>query len=70
MQNLQPLLVSRKETSTDLSLMLSSDGKDIFAFLDTALLERISCSRERLEYKILVGRIVNSGPGSVPVIVS
>ncbi len=61
MQNLQPLLVSRKETATDLSLMLSSDGKDIFAFLDTALLERISCSRERLEYKILVGRMVNAG---------
>jgi hypothetical protein len=61
MHNLQPLLVSRKETATDLSLMLSSDGKDIFAFLDTALLERISCSRERLEYKILVGRMVNAG---------
>jgi hypothetical protein len=61
MQNLQPLLVSRKPTATDLSLMLSSDGKDIFAFLDTALLERISCSRERLEYKILVGRMVNAG---------
>jgi hypothetical protein len=61
MQNLQPLLVSRKEAATDLSLMLSSDGKDIFAFLDTALLERISCCRERLEYKILVGRMVNAG---------
>ena len=61
MHNLQPLLVSRKDTSTDLSLMLSSDGKDIFAFLDTALLERISCSREKLEYKILVGRMVNAG---------
>ncbi len=61
MQNLQPLLVSRKEAATDLSLMLSSDGKDIFAFLDTALLERISCSRERLEYKILVGRMLNAG---------
>ncbi len=61
MQNLQPLLVSRKCTATDLSLMLSSDGKDIFAFLDTALLERIGCSRDRLEYKILVGRMVNAG---------
>jgi len=61
MHNLQPLLISRKGTATDLSLMLSSDGRDIFAFLDTALLERISCSRERLEYKILVGRMVNAG---------
>ena len=61
MHNLQPLLISRKGTATDLSLMLSSDGKDIFVFLDTALLERISCSRERLEYKILVGRMVNAG---------
>ena len=61
MENLQPLLVSCKYTATDLSLMLSSDGRDIFAFLDTALLERISCSPEKLEYKILVGRMVNAG---------
>jgi len=61
MNNIQPLLVSRNSAATDMSLMLSSDGKDIFAFLDTALLERVSCSPERLEYKLLVGRMVNAG---------
>lgn len=61
MQNIQPLLVSRNSAATDLSLMLSSDGRDIFAFLDTALFERISCSPDRLEYKLLVGRMVNAG---------
>ncbi len=61
MNNIQPLLLSRNNAATDLSLMLWSDGRDIFAFLDTALLERVSCSAEKLEYKFLVGRMVNAG---------
>ena len=61
MENLQSLLVCCKGVASDLSLMISEDQHDIFAFLGTALLERIPCNRNLLQYKILVGRMVNAG---------
>ena len=47
--------------ATDLSLFLSEDGSDILAFLGVALLERIPCSPQQLQYKMLIGRMVNAG---------
>jgi len=60
MSNIQPLLVSRKGTTSDLSLMLSSDSTQIFVFLGTSLLERINASPAELQYKLMVGRMVNA----------
>lgn len=47
--------------ATDLSLFLSEDGSDILAFLGVALLERIRCCPQQLQYKMLIGRMVNAG---------
>ncbi len=61
MANLQPLLVGGNGAVTDLQLVVSENSDSILVFLGTAVLERIRCSREALEYKMLVGRLVNAG---------
>ncbi len=59
--NLQPLPVGGNGAVTDLQLVVSENSDSILVFLGTAVLERIRCSREALEYKMLVGRLVNAG---------
>lgn len=61
MSTLQPLLMGDSSVTTDLSLFLSEDGSDILAFLGVALLERIRCCPQQLQYKMLIGRMVNAG---------
>ena len=59
--NVQPLLCPGNGVATDLQLVLSEDSDSILVFLGTAVLERIRCSREALQYKMLVGRLANAG---------
>lgn len=61
MQNLQPLLTPRHGLGSDLCLFSSSDDSELFAFLGTALLERVPFRPEVLRYKMMVGRLVNAG---------
>lgn len=61
MQNLQPLLTPRHGLGTDLSLFSSSDDSELFAFLGTALLERVPFRPDVLRYKMMVARLVNAG---------
>ncbi len=61
MSTLQPLLMGDSTVATDLSLFLSEDGSNILAFLGVALLERIRSSPQQLQYKMLIGRMVNAG---------
>lgn len=61
MRNLQPLLTPRHGLGSDLALFPSGDGSELFAFLGTALLERVPFRPEVLRYKMMVGRLVNAG---------
>lgn len=61
MTTLQPILMGDSSVATDLSLFLSEDGSDLLAFLGVALLERIRCCPRQLQYKMLIGRMVNAG---------
>jgi len=61
MDTLQPALVGGECVASDLSLFFSEDHADVLAFLGVALLERIPCSPKRLQYKMLIGRMVNFG---------
>ncbi len=59
--NVQPVLSGGNGVTTDLHLVLSESSGSVLVFLGTALLERIGCSREALQYKMLVGRLANAG---------
>lgn len=59
--NVQPLLIGGNGVASDLHVVLSETSDSLLVFLDTALLERIRCSREALQYKMLVGRLANAG---------
>lgn len=61
MQNLHPLLTPCHGLGSDLSLFSSSDNSELFAFLGTALLERVPFREDVLQYKMMVGRLVNAG---------
>lgn len=61
MTNVQPLLVGGNGAVTDLRLVVSESSDCILVFPGTAVLERVRCSREALEYKMLIGRLVNAG---------
>ena len=61
MDNVQPILCGGNGVATDLQIVLSESSDSILVFLGVALLERIRCSPEALEYKMLVGRLVNAG---------
>ncbi len=61
MFTLQPLLTPRHGLGSDLCLFSSSDHSELFAFLGTALLERVPLRPEVLRYKMMVGRLVNAG---------
>jgi hypothetical protein len=53
---MQPILSGGTGVATDLHVVLSESSGSVLVFLGTALLERIGCSREALQYKMLVGR--------------
>ena len=59
MDNLQLLLTDGKVS--DLELYLCETTNSYSLYLGTSLIESISCSKEVLEYKMLVGRQVNAG---------
>jgi len=59
--NLQLLLVGGNGAATDLSVHLSESEKVLFVFLGLALLERVRSDGKCLAYKMLLGRLVNSG---------
>jgi len=61
MTNVQPLLSPRKDVSGDFHVIYSEDSASVSVMLGVAVLERISCSREQLQYKMLIGRLVNAG---------
>lgn len=61
MMNVQPILSGGNGIATDLQIVLSESSDSILVFLGTAVLERIRCSREALQYKMLVGRLANAG---------
>ncbi|MBT7165238.1 MAG: hypothetical protein HN904_20835, partial [Victivallales bacterium] len=61
MGNVQPVLCGGNGKATDLQLVLSESSGSVSVFLGTALLERLRCSPEALQYKMLVGRLVNAG---------
>ena len=61
MENLQPVLYGGNLTATDLDLFLSESSNSYLLYLGPALIERINCSPERLDYKMLVGRLYNAG---------
>ena len=59
MENLQLLLTDSKVS--DLELYLCETSNSYSLYLGTSLIEIVSCSKELLEYKMLVGRQVNAG---------
>jgi len=61
MSNVQPVLCGGNGKATDLQLVVSESSGSVSVFLGTALLERIRCSPEALQYKMLIGRLVNAG---------
>jgi len=61
MSNVQPALCGGNGSTTDLHIVLSESSDSILVFLGVAVLERIRCSRENLQYKMLLGRLVNAG---------
>tara|TARA_B110000902_G_scaffold265976_1_gene352001 strand:- start:122 stop:2521 length:2400 start_codon:yes stop_codon:yes gene_type:complete len=58
-ENLQLLLTDSKVS--DLELYLCETSNSYSLYLGTSLIEIISCSKDMLEYKMLVGRQVNAG---------
>lgn len=61
MDNLQLVLAGGKGCGTDLSVHLSASEKALFVYLGLALLERVKAEPSCLAYKMLLGRLVNSG---------
>ena len=59
MENLQLLLTDGKGSDLDLYLCETSNSYSLY--LGTSLIETVSCSKDVLEYKMLVGRQVNGG---------
>jgi len=63
MSKIQPALCGGNGVASDLHLVVSEGSGCIDVFLGAALLERVRCSEEALQYKMLVGRLVNAGWG-------
>jgi hypothetical protein len=59
--NAHPALCGGNGKATDLDVVLSEGSGIVSVFLGTALLERLRCSPEALQYRMLVGRLVNAG---------
>lgn len=61
MANVQPVLPARQDVSNDLHIVRSEQSQSITVMLGVAVLERIRCSEEELQYKMMIGRLVNAG---------
>ena len=61
MENLQLVLTGGKGTTTDLTVFLSNCEGALFVYLGLGLLERVKSNPNEIAYKMLVGRLVNSG---------
>jgi len=59
--SVQPVLSSAKSNAHDLGLVINQNSQTILVTLGVAVLERIRCDPTRLQYKLLVGRLVNAG---------
>jgi hypothetical protein len=59
--NVQPVLCGGNGKATDLQLVVSVSSGSVSVFLGTALLERLRCTPEALQYRMLVGRLANAG---------
>ncbi len=65
MVNVQPFLTGSSGGSSDMSIFVSEDSQSLYAYLGLALLERVPRERDKVCYKMLVGRLVNSGGHSL-----
>jgi hypothetical protein len=61
MSKIQPTLCGGNSVATNLRLVVSEGPGCIDVFLGAALLERVRCSAEVLQYKMLVGAWLNAG---------
>lgn len=61
MENLQLRLTGGQSVATDLTVFISESSGDLFVYLGTALLERVSNDPDSLAYRMLVGRLANAG---------
>ena len=61
MAKIQPILCGGNGVASDLHLVVSEGSGCIDVFLGVALLERVRCSEDAPQYKMLVGRLVNAG---------
>jgi len=57
----QPALCVGNGSVSDLQIVLSESSDSVLVLLGTAVLERIRCSREALQCKVFIGRLVNGG---------
>lgn len=58
---IQPVLSCCESIDTDLSVFLDSEEAEFYVYLGVALLERVSVSSEKIDHKMLIGRLYNGG---------
>ena len=59
--SVQPVLFCAKGVTNDLAVAIDRERGTILMMLGVAVLERIRCDPATLQYKLLVGRLVNAG---------
>ena len=59
--NIQPVLLPVKGVWSDLSIYTDNDKDELYVMLGLSILEKVKFSEERLEYKLLIGRLANAG---------
>jgi hypothetical protein len=59
--SLQPVLCGGNGVATDIDVVFSETDGTVLVLLGVAVLERVRCSPEALQYKMLVGRLANAG---------
>ena len=58
---IQPVLSCCESIDTDLSVFLDEEESEFYVYLGVALLERVSISPEKIDHKMLMGRLYNGG---------
>lgn len=58
---IQPVLSCCESIDTDLSVFLDDEESEFYVYLGVALLERVSISPEKIDHKMLIGRLYNGG---------
>jgi hypothetical protein len=58
---IQPVLSCCESIDTDLSVFLDDEESEFYVYLGVALLERVSVSPEKIDHKMLIGRLYNGG---------